>query len=52
VTGAYGAHGRFDDRAAKESWEMVASRHRRAVWVGAFIGVVVGAHLLAKRLKI
>src|SRR5487761_1872052 len=34
VIGAYGAHGRFDDRARTASWEMVASRHHKAVWAG------------------
>src|SRR5487761_324287 len=52
VTGAYGAHGRFDDRARTASWEMVASRHHKAVWAGVFVGVAIGGHLLAKWLKI
>lgn len=52
VTGAYGAHGCFDDQARTGSWEMVASRHHKAVWAAVFIVVAVGAHLLAKRLKI
>jgi short-subunit dehydrogenase len=52
VKGAYGAHGRFDDRARTRSWEMVASRHHKAVWVGLLVGAAIGAHLLAKRLKI
>jgi len=52
VTGAYGAHGRFDDQARTGSWEMVASRHHIAAWAVAFVGVAIGAHLLAKLLKI
>jgi short-subunit dehydrogenase len=52
VTGAYGAHGRFDDQARTESWEMVASRHHKAVWAVVLIGGAIGAHLLAKWLKI
>jgi short-subunit dehydrogenase len=52
VIGAYGAHGRFDDQARTGSWEMVASRHHMAAWAAAFVGVAIGAHLLAKWLKI
>jgi hypothetical protein len=52
VTGPYGAHGRFDDQARTGSWEMVASRHHKAVWAAVFIIVAVGAHLLAKWLNI
>ena len=52
VAGAYGAHGRFDDRARTGSLEMVASRHHVAVWAAAFVGVAVGVHLLARVLKI
>jgi len=53
VPGAYGAHGRFDSRRPRtRSWEMFTSRHRNAFWATVFVGVVTGAHLLAKRLKI
>ena len=52
VPGAYGAHGRFDDRASARSWEMFTSRHRTAAWAVAFVGIAAGVHLLAKRLKI
>jgi short-subunit dehydrogenase len=52
VTGPYGAHGRFDDRARTGSWEMAVSRHHKAAWVGVFIGIAIGVHLLAKRLKV
>jgi hypothetical protein len=31
---------------------MVSSRHHMAVWAVAFVGVAIGAHLLAKWLKI
>jgi len=53
VPGAYGAHGRFDDQARTGSWEMVASRHHKAVWAVVLVGgAIIGAHLLAKWLKI
>jgi short-subunit dehydrogenase len=52
VTGAYGAHGRFDDQARTGNWEMVASRHHKAVWAMVLIGGAIGAHLLAKWLNI
>jgi len=38
VTGAYGAHGRFNDQARTGSWEMVTSRHHIAAWAVAFVG--------------
>ena len=31
---------------------MVASRHHMAAWAAAFVGVAIGAHLLAKLIKI
>ncbi len=52
VPGAYGAHGRFDDRASARSYEMFTSRHRTAAWAVALVGIAAGVHLLAKRLKI
>lgn len=56
VAGAFGAHGRFDDEARTDSWEMFTSRHRNAVWAAVFVGVAAaigtGAHLLGRRLKI
>jgi short-subunit dehydrogenase len=52
VSGAYGAHGRFDDQARTGSWEMVASRHHKAVWAAVLVGGAIGAHLLAKWLRI
>jgi short-subunit dehydrogenase len=52
VTGAYGAHGRFDDRARTGSWEMFTSRHRDVAWAAVFVGVAFALHQLAKRLKI
>jgi NAD(P)-dependent dehydrogenase (short-subunit alcohol dehydrogenase family) len=48
VTGAYGAHGRFDGQAQTRSWEMFAGRHRTAVWAAAFVCAAAGAFLLAK----
>lgn len=53
VRGSYGAHGRFDSQARKGSWEMFTSRHRTAAWATLLtLGVVLGTHLLAKRLKV
>lgn len=53
VPGPYGAHGRFDFRHPRTgSWEMEISRHRAFFWVTVAIGLLGGAHLLAKRLKI
>jgi hypothetical protein len=46
VTGAYGAHGRFDDQARTKSWEMVAGRHPKAAWVAALIGATIVAYVL------
>jgi NAD(P)-dependent dehydrogenase (short-subunit alcohol dehydrogenase family) len=48
VAGAYGAHGRFDDRARKRSWEMVAGRHPKAAWAAGLIGVGIIAYLLVR----
>ena len=52
VPGAYGAHGRFDGRARRGSWEMFTSRHKTAFWCVALIGLVAGTHAIAKRLDI
>lgn len=52
VSGAYGAHGRFDDQAKARSWEMFTSRHRNAMWAAVAIGVIAGVHQLAKRLNV
>ena len=52
VPGAYGAHGRFDSQARTGSWEIFTSRHRIAAWATVLAGVAIGAHILAKRLKI
>jgi short-subunit dehydrogenase len=52
VRGAYGAHGRFDAQARTGSWEMFTSRHRNAFWATVAVGAVLGAHLLAKRLRV
>ncbi len=51
VSGAYGAHGRFDNRARTGSWEMFTSRHRSAFWATVFVTLATGAGLLAKRLR-
>ena len=52
VSGAYGAHGRFDSQSKLGSWEMFTDRHRMAFWAVAGLGLVTGLHLAAKRLKI
>jgi len=53
VPGAYGAHGRFDDRHPRTgSWEMFTSRHRNAFWGTVLLGAVYGTHRLARRLDI
>jgi short-subunit dehydrogenase len=53
VPGNYGAHGRFDNQSKLGSWEMFTDRHRTAFWAAvAGVGLVTGAHLLAKKLKI
>ena len=46
VPGPYGAHGRFDARARRESWEFIASRYRTALAGGAALAI---AALLGKR---
>ena len=51
VSGAYGAHGRFDGQARTGSWEMFTSRHRSAFWTAVIVALGAGAGLLAKRLK-
>jgi short-subunit dehydrogenase len=53
VPGNYGAHGRFDNQSKLGSWEMFTDRHRTAFWAAvAGVGLVTGANLLAKKLKI
>jgi len=51
VPGNEAAHGRFDKVARTGSWEMFTDRHRNAVVMAAFAGLL-GLHLLAKRLDI
>jgi len=46
VPGPYGAHGRFDARARRESWEFFTSRHRTALAGGAALAI---AALLTRR---
>src|SRR5204863_10069616 len=46
VPGDHGAHGEFDNQAAKSSIELWVARHRRAL-LGA--GIVAGARRLAAR---
>jgi short-subunit dehydrogenase len=50
VKGAYGAHGRFDDRSRTRSWEFFTDRHRDAAWAvvgmfGALTVALLGARL-------
>ena len=52
VPGHYGAHGRFDRRARRRSWEVFTSRHRDAMWASIAVGALFGLHQLAKRLDI
>jgi len=55
VRGSYGAHGRFDSQSREENGEMLTSRsrHRTAAWAALLtLGAALGAHLLARRLKI
>ena len=52
VAGAYGAQGRFDAQARSTTREMFTSRHRNALWAAVAVGVLAGAHLVAKRLKV
>jgi NAD(P)-dependent dehydrogenase (short-subunit alcohol dehydrogenase family) len=41
VPGDFGAHGRFDARARERSWQLVASKHRGALVLGAFFALAV-----------
>ena len=48
VPGPYGAHGRFDARAKRDSWEFFTSRHRKALLGGLAFGI---AALLSRRVR-
>lgn len=51
VPGDHGAHGRFNDRALKHSWELWAETH--PVWFAlASLGAVAGMFGLAKKVEI
>lgn len=52
VPGDYGAHGRFDSRSKSGSWEMFTDRHRTAFWAAAGLSLILGVHLLAKKLDV
>ena len=52
VPGDYGAHGRFDFRSKSGSWEMFTDRHRTAFWAAAGLSLILGVHLLAKKLDV
>jgi NAD(P)-dependent dehydrogenase (short-subunit alcohol dehydrogenase family) len=51
VRGAYGAHGRFDDRARSRSWEMVFSRHRYAAITAAALAAISVAVIVGRQLQ-
>jgi hypothetical protein len=40
VAGDFGAHGRFDEEARQQSWEMFTNRHRTVFWAMAGIGAL------------
>lgn len=42
VPGDAGAHGRFDERAAERSWQLAATTHRSAWWLGLGAAALVG----------
>jgi short-subunit dehydrogenase len=46
VDGPYGAHGKFDARSRRWSWEMVVSRNRDAFWAATLALLVAGAAAL------
>ncbi len=52
VPGPYGAHGRFDSRSRKGSWEMFTDRHRAVAY--AAVALLAGAtlHQVARRLDV
>ena len=52
VPGAYGAHGRFDDKAKTGSWEMFTDRHRAVFWAAAGVAAVAVLHEVARRLDV
>lgn len=49
VSGAYGAHGRFDAVARPRSWEMFTNRHKAVLWGAVGIGLIACATALAGR---
>ena len=51
MKGAYGAHGRFDDRSRSGSWEMFTDRHRDVAYAGLALLGIAALHQLAKRYK-
>ena len=51
VPGDYGAHGRFDKRARRRSWEVFTTYHRDAVAAGLLVGLAAGAAALARRFR-
>ncbi|HEX3982718.1 MAG TPA: SDR family oxidoreductase [Acidisoma sp.] len=48
VSGAYGAHGRFDQQSRAKSIEMLTDRHRAAFWAVAGLGIVAGLYALRR----
>ncbi len=49
VPGNFGAHGRFDQEARPQSWEMFTERHRAILWSLVGIGMVGAVKLMARR---
>lgn len=52
VPGDYGAHGRFDARSRRRSWEMFTDRHKTAFWLLAGVALAACVHQIAKRLDV
>ncbi len=52
VKGNYGAHGRFDRRSWRGSFEMFTDRHKTVVFAALGLGLLAGTHQVAKRLGV
>jgi short-subunit dehydrogenase len=51
VAGQYGAHGRFDSLARRDSAEMFTTYHRNALWAAVAAGLACGAIALALKAR-
>jgi short-subunit dehydrogenase len=49
VPGDFGAHGRFDQEARQQSWEIFTERHRVALWSLAGMALVIAVRRMAGR---